>query len=366
MSQDFVALANEGVQALKPYEPGKPIEELERELGITDIIKLASNESPLGPSPKALRAAQDALLDLHRYPDGSGHRLKAALATKLGVASEQITLGNGSNDVLDLVGRCWLKPGDELVFSQYAFAVYPIAALSCNAKPVVVPAKNYGHDLDAMLAAITEKTRIICIANPNNPTGTWIDAESLGAFLAKVPSNILVVLDEAYFEYVEEADYPDGLALLKQYPNIIVARTFSKMYGLSGLRVGYAVSSPEIANVLNRVRHPFNCNSIALAAAEAALEDDEYVAENQRVNREGLAQVSQGLTQLGLEIIPSVANFIAFDCGQEAAPIFDALLKEGVITRPLAGYQMPRHLRVSIGLPEENQRFLQALNKVLA
>src|SRR5690625_6907599 len=221
MSQDFVALANEGVQALKPYEPGKPIEELERELGITDIIKLASNESPLGPSPKALRAAQEALLDLHRYPDGSGHRLKTALAKKLGVNSEQITLGNGSNDVLDLVARCWLKPGDELIFSQYAFAVYPISALSCNAKPVAVPAKDYGHDLAAMLAAITDKTHIICVANPNNPTGTWLTAQALDAFLAQVPSHILVVLDEAYFEYVEEADFPDGLARLAHYPNLI-------------------------------------------------------------------------------------------------------------------------------------------------
>lgn len=366
MTHDFLASANAGIQALKPYEPGKPIDELERELGITDIIKLASNESPLGPSPKGLRAAQEALLDLHRYPDGSGHRLKAALAKKLGVNSKQVTLGNGSNDVLDLIVRCWLSPGDELIFSQYGFAVYPIAALSCNAKPVVVPAKNYGHDLDAMLAAITENTRIICIANPNNPTGTWLSAEAIDSFLAQVPKHILVVLDEAYFEYVEESDYPDGLARLPKYPNVIVARTFSKMYGLSGLRVGYAVSSLEIAEVLNRVRQPFNCNSIALAAAEAALEDHEYLAESLRINREGLQQVNAGLAELGLETIPSVTNFVAFDCGQPAAGVFEALLAEGVITRPLAGYQMPNHLRVSIGLPEENQRFLAALKKVLA
>lgn len=366
MTHDFMASANAGVQTLKPYEPGKPIDELERELGITDIIKLASNESPLGPSPKGLRAAQEALLDLHRYPDGSGHRLKAALANKLGVNSQQVTLGNGSNDVLDLIARCWLGPGDELIFSQYAFAVYPIAALSCNAKPVAVPAKDYGHDLAAMLAAITENTRIICIANPNNPTGTWLSAEAIDAFLAQVPKHILVVLDEAYFEYVEESDYPDGVARLPQYPNVIVARTFSKMYGLSGLRVGYAISSIEIADVLNRVRQPFNCNSLALVAAEAALDDHEYVAESLRINRQGLQQVGAGLTELGLEIIPSVTNFIAFDCGQPAAGVFQALLEEGVITRPLAGYQMPNHLRVSIGLPEENQRFLTALKKVLA
>lgn len=365
MSSDFVALANQGVQNLKPYEPGKPIEELERELGITDIVKLASNESPIGPSPLGIAAAKEALLDAHRYPDGSGHKLKAALSAKLGVDSNQITLGNGSNDVLDLVSRCWLKPDDEIIYSQYAFAVYPISALSCNAKPVVVPAKDYGHDLDAMLAAITDKTRIIFVANPNNPTGTWLSAEKIDAFLAQVPEHILVVLDEAYFEYVEEETYPDGLERLPQYSNLIVARTFSKIYGLSGLRVGYAISSPEIADVLNRVRHPFNCNSIALAAAEAALDDEEFLQQSRSVNTAGMAQIVEGLLALKLQYIPSVGNFIAFDCGQNAQPVFDALLREGVITRPLAGYQMPNHLRVSIGLAEENERFLNALNKVL-
>jgi len=365
MSSDFIASANAGIQALQPYEPGKPIEELERELGITDIVKLASNESPIGPSPKAMAAAKEALQQLHRYPDGSGHRLKAALAEKFNVWTSQITLGNGSNDVLDLVARCWLRPGDEVLFSEYAFAVYPIAALSCNTTPVAVPARNFGHNLDAMLQAITANTRIIFIANPNNPTGTWVSAEQLDSFLEAVPEHILVVLDEAYTEYVEEERFPNGLERLPQHKNLIVARTFSKMYGLSGLRVGYAISSQKIADVLNRVRQPFNVNSIALAAAEAALGDTEYVEYNRSVNTAGLVQIAEGLQALKLEYIPSVANFIAFDCGRPAGPVFEALLREGVIVRPLAGYGMPNHLRVSIGLAEENERFLTALQKVL-
>src|SRR5699024_10786507 len=281
------------------------------------------------------------------------------------VWTSQITLGNGSNDVLDLVARCWLRPGGEVLFSEYAFAVYPIAALSCHTTPVAVPARNFGHNLDAMLQAITANTRIIFIANPNNPTGTWVSAEQLDSFLEAVPEHILVVLDEAYTEYVEEERFPNGLERLPQHKNLIVARTFSKMYGLSGLRVGYAISSQKIADVLNRVRQPFNVNSIALAAAEAALGDTEYVEYNRSVNTAGLVQIAEGLQALKLEYIPSVANFIGFDCGRPAGPVFEALLREGVIVRPLAGYGMPNHLRVSIGLAEENERFLTALQKVL-
>src|SRR5690606_5461985 len=268
MPVDFIALANAGVQKLQPYQPGKPIEELERELGITDIVKLASNESPLGPSPRAMSAVRAVLDDVHRYPDGSGYRLKAALAERLGVRAAQITLGNGSNDVLELIARAWLKPGDEAVFSEHAFAVYPLVTLACSARPVAVTAHEYGHDLEAMLAAIGERTRIVFVANPNNPTGTWISASALDHFLARVPKNVLVVLDEAYFEYVEESAYPDGMTRLAAHPNLVVTRTFSKIYGLSGLRMGYGVSSVDIADVLNRVRQPFNCNSLALAAAE--------------------------------------------------------------------------------------------------
>ena len=366
MSCDYIALATPGVQTLKPYLTGKPIEELERELGIRNIIKLASNENPLGPGKLALHAARQALEQLHRYPDGAGFHLKAALVEKFNLRPEQITLGNGSNDLLELIGRAFLNRGDEVIFSQHAFAVYMLVTLGCSAKPVEVPAQLFGHDLAAMADAITERTRVIFIANPNNPTGTWFHKHALDAFLARVPEHVLVVLDEAYVEYVEEDGYPNGFDYLGRYSNLIVTRTFSKMYGLAGLRVGYAVANPQITNVLNRVRQPFNVNAPALAAAQAALNDVNYIEDSQSENTAGLVQITEGLTKLNLHAIPSVANFIAFDCGRPAQPIYEALLHEGVIVRPIGGYGMPNHLRVSIGLGEENERFLQALQKVLA
>ena len=366
MSCDFISLANPGVQKLSPYEPGKPIETLQRELGIDNVIKLASNENPLGPGRRALAAAKASLEQLHRYPDGSGHRLKAALAEKLDVAPQQITLGNGSNDVLELVARAWLRPGDEVIFSEHAFAVYPLVTLACSATPVVVPADNYGHDLAAMAAAVTERTRIIFVANPNNPTGTWLEAGDLDRFLSEVPDHVLVVLDEAYCEYVESSRYPNGIDRLVANANLLVTRTFSKIHGLAGLRIGYGISDEPVADILNRVRQPFNCNSIALAAAQAALGDDDYVERSRQENTAGLAQLAEGFERLGLLYIPSAANFMAFDCGREAEPVYQALLREGVIVRPLAGYAMPDHLRVTAGLPEENERFLVALEKVLS
>lgn len=366
MSCDFIALANPGVQKLSPYEPGKPVEALQRELGIESVIKLASNENPLGPGRRAVAAARAALEQVHRYPDGSGHELKAALAEKLAVHAAQLTLGNGSNDVLELLARAWLRPGDEVIFSEYAFAVYPLVTLACSATPVVVPSDNYGHDLAAMAAAVTERTRIIFVANPNNPTGTWLEAGDLDRFLSEVPEHVLVVLDEAYCEYVESERYPNGLDRLVAYPNLVVTRTFSKIHGLAGLRVGYAISGEDIADVLNRVRQPFNCNAVALAAARAALADDRHVELSRQENTAGLAQLAEGLDQLGLAYIPSAANFIAFDCGGSAGPVYQALLREGVIVRPLAGYGMPDHLRVSAGLAEENERFLRAMERVMA
>jgi histidinol-phosphate aminotransferase len=366
MSCDYIALATPGVQSLKPYLTGKPIEELERELGIKNIIKLASNENPLGPGKLALHAARQALEQLHRYPDGAGFHLKSALSEKFNLRPEQITLGNGSNDLLELIGRAFLNRGDEVIFSQHAFAVYMLVTLGCSAKPVEVPAKLFGHDLAAMADAITERTRVIFIANPNNPTGTWFHQHALEAFLARVPEHVLVVLDEAYVEYVEEDGYPNGFDYLSRYSNLVVTRTFSKMYGLAGLRVGYAVANPQITNVLNRVRQPFNVNAPALAAAQAALNDVNYIEDSKSENTAGLVQITEGLTKLNLHAIPSVANFIAFDCGRPAQPIYEALLYEGVIVRPIGGYGMPDHLRVSIGLGEENERFLQALKKVLA
>lgn len=368
MHCDFLVLAQPGVQQLSPYVPGKPVDELARELDLNpaSIVKLASNENPLGPSPKALEAIRGELAELTRYPDGNGFELKSRLAARCGVQINQVTLGNGSNDILDLVARAYLAPGLNAVFSQYAFAVYPIATQAVGAQGKVVPAQAYGHDLEAMLAAIDENTRVVFIANPNNPTGTWFGPDALERFIVRVPSNVLVVLDEAYIEYAEGDELPDGLTYLSRYDNLLVSRTFSKAYGLAALRVGYAICSAQIADVLNRVRQPFNVNSLALAAAYAALDDAEYLVQSRQVNDAGMAQLEAGLRELGLSWIASKGNFIAVDFGRNTASINQALLHEGVIVRPIAGYGMPNFLRVSIGLPAENTRFLAALGKVLS
>jgi len=368
MSGNFLALAQPGVQQLSPYVPGKPVDELARELDLdpASIVKLASNENPLGASPKALAAIRDAVAELTRYPDGNGFALKSLLAEQCRVELSQVTLGNGSNDILELVARTYLAPGLNAVFSEHAFAVYPIATQAVGAEAKVVPAKDWGHDLPAMLAAIDANTRVVFIANPNNPTGTWFDTEALDEFLQDVPEHVLVVLDEAYIEYAEGSDLPDGLDFLAAYPNLLVSRTFSKAYGLAALRVGYGLSTPVVADVLNRVRQPFNVNSLALAAACAALKDEDYLAESRRLNEAGMQQLEAGFRELGLSWIASKGNFICVDLGQVAAPVFQGLLREGVIVRPVANYGMPNHLRVTIGLPAENSRFLEALSKVLA
>ena len=368
MSCDFLALAQPGVQKLSPYVPGKPVEELARELSLdpAGIVKLASNENPLGPSPKVLDAIRAELSELTRYPDGNGFALKQRLAERYSVGINQVTLGNGSNDILELVARAYLAPGLNAVFSEHAFAVYPIATQAVGAEGRAVPARSWGHDLDAMAAAIDENTRVVFVANPNNPTGTWFDAAALGGFLARVPECVLVVLDEAYIEYAEGQELPDGLAFLADYPNLLVSRTFSKAYGLAALRVGYAISSPVIADVLNRVRQPFNVNSLALAAACAALDDVDYLLASRKANDAGMLQLETGFRQLGLEWIPSRGNFIAVDFARDAAPINQALLREGVIVRPVAGYGMPTFLRISIGTEQENARFLDVLRQVLA
>ena len=368
MSCDFLALAQLGVQKLSPYVPGKPVDELARELNLdpAKIVKLASNENPLGPSAKVIEAIRGELVEMTRYPDGNGFELKSKLAERCGVSTTQVTLGNGSNDILDLVARAYLAPGLNAVFSQYAFAVYPISTQAVGAQGKSVPAKDWGHDLEAMLAAIDANTRVVFVANPNNPTGTWFGPDALERFLARVPENVLVVLDEAYIEYAEGDELPDGLKYLVRFPNLLVSRTFSKAYGLASLRVGYAISSAQVADVLNRVRQPFNVNSLALAAACAALDDSEYLAEGKRVNDAGMQQLQDGLRALDLNWIPSKGNFLAVDMQREAGPIYQALLAEGVIVRPVGGYGMPQHLRISIGLPQENARFLEALAKVLA
>jgi len=362
----FLDLAAPGIPALTPYVPGKPLAELERELGIRDSIKLASNENPLGPSPQVLEVLRTQLANLARYPDGGGFTLRQALAQRHGVTATAITLGNGSNDVLDIIARTFLYPGVEAVFSAHAFAVFPICTQVVGATARVAPARDYGHDLGAMAALVGEHTRVVFIANPNNPTGTWLQSGELRAFIEALPRHVIPVIDEAYFEYVEEPDYPDTSRWLEAFPNLIVTRTFSKAHGLAGLRVGYGLSHPDLAELLNRVRQPFNVNSLALVAAEAALGDPAHVGRSVRLNREGMAQLSAGFAALGLGHIPSVANFITLDLGRPAGPMDQALLHEGCITRPLGGYGLPHHLRVSIGLPEENERFLGALGRVLA
>jgi histidinol-phosphate aminotransferase len=362
----FLALAAPGLPGLHPYVPGKPISELERELGIRGSIKLASNENPLGPGRLAREAIAAELGELGRYPDGGGFELRAALAVHHGVESAAITLGNGSNDVLDLVARTFLQPGVESVFSQYAFAVYPIATQAVGATARVAPARAYGHDLDAMAGLITARTRVVWIANPNNPTGTWRAAEALRAFLGALPETCIAVVDEAYIEYVDEPDYSDATRWLGELPNLIVTRTFSKVHGLASLRVGYGISDPRIAELLNRVRQPFNVNSLAQAAATAALGDREHLQTSVALNRAGMAQLTAGFEQLGLAYIPSVGNFVTLDLGRPAALVHDVLLRAGCIARPVASYGMPNHLRVTIGLEAENARFLDALEQVLA
>ena len=361
----FLDITAPGLRELKPYVPGKPLSELERELGISESIKLASNENPLGASPRVAEAIQAALPELARYPDGGGFELRQALAQKHGVGADCITLGNGSNDVLDMVARVFLQPGSESLFSQYAFAVYPISSQAVGARLVIAPARGYGHDLSAMRGLVSPDTRVVWIANPNNPTGTWLARDELHAFIKDLPPGVMVVLDEAYTEYVAESDYPDATAWLQEFPQLIVTRTFSKAYGLASLRLGYALSHPDVADLLNRVRQPFNVNSLAQVAALAALRDERFIDESVAVNRSGMAQLVSGVESLGLGYIPSVGNFLCIDFERDAGPIDRALLQRGCITRPLANYGMPNHLRVTIGREAENARLLASLREVL-
>jgi histidinol-phosphate aminotransferase len=366
MTIDLSKLAHAGVRALRPYEPGKPIEELERELGVSNIIKLASNENPLGPSKQAIAALQNELAELNLYPDGNAFNLKQALSRELDIAPAQLTIGNGSSDILDFVLRAFVTPEHEVMFAEHAFAMYPILTRIVGARPVKVQARNWGHDLEAMADAITNATRVVFIANPNNPTGTWLTRDELTSFLDRIPGGVLVVLDEAYFEYVEEPDYPNGVQLVGRYPNLVVTRTFSKVYGLAGLRVGYGVSSAEMADYLNRVRPPFNVNQLALVAAEHALKDTDHLRNSIELNRNGMKQLVAAFQQLGIEHIPSVGNFISAKMPRSGKAVFDALLREGVIVRPVDNYGLPDYLRVTIGTKEENDKFISALEKVLA
>ncbi|HVC29090.1 MAG TPA: histidinol-phosphate transaminase [Gammaproteobacteria bacterium] len=369
---DLLELCAPGVRGLKPYEPGKPISELQREYGVKDVIKLASNENPLGASPKAISAVRDASAKLAIYPDGQTHELRQAIAKRHMLAPECITFGDGSDQNIEFLARAFLQPGNNVVISQHAFAVYAIVSQAVGATihfaaayPATHPRMPYGHDLDAMLACIDERTRLVCIANPNNPTGTWLDDTSLLRFLEKVPQKVLVVVDEAYSEYVEESGYPDCSQWLKRFPNLVVTHTFSKAYGLAGLRIGYSLSHPLVAELLNRLRQPFNVNNLAQVGALAALSDSEHLKKTLQVNRVGKRQLEEGLQALGLNWIPSIGNFICVDFKRPAMVIFQALLREGIIVRPVQNYGLPNHLRISIGLPDQNARLLDALKKVL-
>ena len=366
MSCDLLALATKGVAGLQPYSGGKPIEELQRELGLEEIVKLASNENPLGPSQKVLDAIASTA-DLSRYPDGNGFTLKKALADKHNIEPDKITLGNGSNDVLEMTARAFVTTEHEVIYAQHSFAVYPIVTQAVGAKHVVVPANEWGHDLSAMLDAITDKTKLIFVANPNNPTGTWLNKLDLRNFVENVPEHVIVLIDEAYFEYaITEENYPDCSLWLNECPNLIVTRTFSKAYGLAGLRIGYALSHPDVANLLNRVRQPFNNNSLALVAAETALQDQDYIKNSVEMNHAGMKQLMLAFDDMGLEFIPSKGNFICVDFEQPADDIYQSLLESGVIVRPVANYGMPNHLRVSIGTEEENNKFINELGKILS
>ena len=354
------------VRAIAPYIAGKPISELAREYGLDEarIIKLASNENPLG-IPDSARAAMIAeAAELSRYPDSNGFELKVAISRRYSVPSDWITLGNGSNDNLELIAHALLQPGASAVYSQYSFAVYALATQATGARAIVVPARDHGHDLQAMRASIATDTRIVFVANPNNPTGTHIPRDEITAFIASVPSDVVVVLDEAYDEYLEPELASESLARVADHPNLIVCRTFSKAYGLAGLRVGFAIAHPALTDLMNRVRQPFNVNSVALAAAAAVLEDEPYLQRSREMNRSGLQRLQTAFERMGLEYVPSSGNFVLVRVG-DAAAVNESLLRAGIIVRPVANYGLPEWLRISVGLPEENEAFLQAFERAM-
>jgi histidinol-phosphate aminotransferase len=351
------------IAALTPYQPGKPIDELERELGISDVVKLASNENPLGPSPRAIEAVQRVLANVHRYPDGASFALRSKLVAKLGVAPEQLVFGCGADELLELVAKSFLGPGDEAVFAWPSFAMYPIVTKGMGATPVPVPLDaDLVHDLDAMAAAITERTRVVMVCNPNNPTGTSVGAAAFDRFAASLPDDVVLLIDEAYVDFARRADFPDALGWVARRPGTVTVRTFSKIAGLAGLRVGYAVADRELAGYLERARHPFNVNLLAEAAAVAAIDDHEHLDRTVRQNTEGLGYLRRELGALGIETWPSEANFVLAKPGPGT---YERLLREGVIVRPLVGFGMPDHVRITVGRPEENERLVKALRRLV-
>ena len=365
MSCDLVNLATPGIAKLQPYQAGKSIQDLAHEYGISQIIKLASNENPLGASKKA-KQVLSALPDLARYPDGNGNSLKLALAEYHNVNVDQITLGNGSNEIFELITRAIADQNHEIIFSQHAFAVYPLVTQAINAKALIINDQNWVSDAVAMQAAISENTRILFIANPNNPTGTWLGSKALRTLLENIPQHMVVVVDEAYFEYVQAQDYPNCMEWVHEFEQLIVTRTFSKIFGLAGLRIGYAVSHSAIAELMNRVRQPFNVNSLAMSAAEAAIGDVEHVQQSVQLNQSGMQQLIDAFNALGLQYIPSVGNFICVEVGSDSLKVYKRLLQHGVIVRPLSNYGMPNHLRITTGLSTENARFIEVFAAILA
>jgi histidinol-phosphate aminotransferase len=363
---DVRHLVPEWIRTLTPYPPGKPIEEVERELGISGSIKLASNENPLGPSPKAMAAVADALRAVHLYPDGSAFYLRRRLADRHGVSPDDILVGNGSNEIIELIVRTFLRPRDEAVMADQAFVIYRMVVQAVAATPRVIPLRNFTHDLEAMAEAVTPRTRLIFLANPNNPTGTIFRRTAWEAFLRGLPPRqLLVVADDAYADYVEDPEYPDTIALRGDgNVPVVTLRTFSKLYGLAGLRIGYAVAPAQVIEAMQRIRQPFNVNALALVGALAALEDVEHVQRTLAVNREGMRVLTEAFRRLELPFVPSAANFILVRVGQGLV-VYEALLRQGVIVRPMDGYGLPEYLRVTIGLPEENARFIEALETAL-
>ncbi len=365
MTRSLEDLASPYLRGLIPYSPGKPIEEVERELGIAESVKLASNENALGPSPLALQALRGALPGIHRYPDGSGYRLSRALANHWDVSPDAVILGNGSNELLELAGRCFLMPGDEAVYAEQAFIVYDMVAQVTGATKISVPLRDFTHDLDAMRRAIAPRTKLVFVGNPNNPTGTAVSARALEAFLESVPPDVLVILDEAYYEYLPPELTPDALQFVRAGRLVLVLRTFSKIYGLAGLRIGYGIGPAPLIALLNRAREPFNTNSLAQVAATAALRDEQHVANTRAITETGRKYLTEQCRALGLAVVPSVANFLLVDVGRPGPATADALLRHGVIVRPMAGYGFPTHLRISVGTPPENGRCIAALRAVL-
>lgn len=362
----YEKLINPYIKNVRPYIPGKPIKEVMRELGLENVLKMASNENAIGPSHEAVEAIVEALGEINRYPDSGGYYLKQALCPKLGISENQVVFGNGSNEIIELVTRTFLRAGEEAIIASPSFQVYNLLITVVGGIPKSVPLKGFRFDLDAMLAAVTSKTKMIFIDNPNNPVGCHITAEEFESFMSRVPDGVIVIADEAYYDFIEGESYPDSVSYIdKGYP-VIAMRTFSKMYGLSGLRIGYGIAHPDAVAWMNKVRQPFNCNSLAQAAAVGALGDNLYVEETRKYTREGKKYIYAQFERMGLEYIPSSTNFILFDSGKKGKDVFLAMQKRGVIIRAMDSYDMPSYLRVTIGREEENKRFIEVLEQALS